>query len=54
LFKLLTRDAHKRILPVAEKLRKEKRRADVSPRGVAGSKQRLNQCLEPFGGPFWF
>ncbi len=38
LFKLLSRDAHKRILPVAEKLRKEKRRAEIFQRGVGRAK----------------
>jgi hypothetical protein len=48
MFKLLTRDAHKRILPVAQKLRKEKRRADVSPRGGAGTKRNPTWCFAHF------
>jgi len=51
LFKLPGCDAHGRILPVLEKLQKQKRRGDFSPgRFAKVSNQR--QCPRPFW--FWF
>jgi hypothetical protein len=47
LFKLPTRNTHARILPAVERLQKQKRRGDFSPRRFAKATAK-HQCPRPF------